>query len=72
METKQYKVVVAKFEGDEYEDGEKSIKVIELGNEWGGLDGQMWGEHYNETHDIKIESAEFYSLDYLKEHWVEV
>lgn len=70
MGTKQYKVVVAKFEGDE--DDEKSIRVIELGNDFNGLDGQMWGEWYNKHHDIKIESAEFYSLDYLMKNWVDV
>lgn len=66
------KIVVAKFEGDEYEDGETAISVVEMGNDWGGLDGQIWAEHYNRTHERKIESAKFYSLDYLKDKWEEI
>lgn len=72
MASKNIKVVVAKFADDEDEYGETAIRVVELGEDWGGLDGQVWGEWYNKHHERKIESAKFYSLDYLKDHWEEI
>ena len=70
MNTKKLRVAVVKFEDDEYEEGETAIRVVEFdGVDWGEMNGQVWGEYYNKTHDRKIESAKFYSLDYLKDHW---
>lgn len=69
---KRLAVVVAKFEGDEYEDGETAIRVVELDTEMNGLDVQWWCEDYNKNHDEQIEDAKFYSLDYLKDRWEHV
>ena len=63
------KVLVAKFKDGEDEYGKTAIQVVELNSE---IDGQLWGEHYNATHEEQIESARFYSLDYLKDRWLEI
>ena len=67
--TDNLKVVVAKFEDSEQEYGRTAIQVVELNSE---IDGQMWGAYYNKTHEEKIASARFYSLDYLKDRWLEI
>jgi len=69
---KRLAVVVAKFEDDEYEEGETAIRVVELDTEMNGLDVQWWCEDYNKNHDEQIEDAKFYSLDYLKDRWEHV
>ena len=69
MANNNTKVLVAKFEDSEQEYGRTAIRIVELNSE---IEGQLWGEHYNETHEEKIASARFYSLDYLKDRWLEI
>ena len=68
--SKQLRVVVAKFKGDEYEEGGTAIRVIEIETTMNGLDAQWWCEEYNKTHkNNQIQSAKIESLDYLKDYW---